>query len=252
MDKTYFFVSDTHFKYNDTSRAELKKREIFFEFLKEIKGAAGLYLVGDIFDFWFEYRYSFPGQYFDICRNLNALRESGTEIFITGGNHDYWLGHFISDIIQIHILPELSIHELQGRRIAITHGDMLIPGDRGYKILKKVIRNRLIIRLARMVHPDILFGFARKFSSTSKEITPDRTDYWAARVTDMAEEMFFRWNNDIFIMGHIHKNVLKSFGKRTFGIPGGCEGRFTYLFLNGGELMSGYYSEEGKTFIEKR
>ncbi|MBD3179323.1 MAG: hypothetical protein GF417_06820 [Candidatus Latescibacteria bacterium] len=247
-----YFISDTHFRFHDINQAEREKREKFIRFLRYIEGAERLYLLGDIFDFWFEYRYTFPGWYWDICHHLQLLRDSGTEIFITGGNHDYWLGRFISDIMEFTILPQFSMHQLQGRSVAVTHGDMMLPGDRGYKLLKKVIRNRFIIKIAGMVHPDLLFGFARIFSSTSKDFTGRWTDYWASRVTTIAEKEFFKWENDTFIMGHIHKPVMRSFGNRIFCILGDWEQHCSYLKLEGGKFYRGSYNEEGKTFIEKR
>lgn len=252
MNGSIYFVSDTHFKYHNIGGVERDKRNIFFRFLRDIRGADKLFLVGDIFDFWFEYRYTIPGQYWDVCYNLQLLRESGTGIYITGGNHDFWLGPFITDIMKFKVLPQLSSHELQGRKVVLTHGDMLLPGDRGYKLLKKIIRSRAVIKLAEMVHPDILFSFARIFSSTSKDFTGRQTEYWADRITGMAENSFFRWDNDTFIMGHVHKPVFRRFGSRVFSILGDWENHFSYLLLRDGRFSPGSYIEDGNTFMENR
>ncbi|MGM0483684.1 MAG: UDP-2,3-diacylglucosamine diphosphatase [Candidatus Krumholzibacteriota bacterium] len=252
MNGPVYFVSDTHFKYHDIDESENRKKERFFKFLSDIEGAARLYLAGDIFDFWFEYRHVVPGSYWDILYRLQLLRESGTDIYITGGNHDFWLGSFISDVMKFHILPQFSIQNLQGRRIAVTHGDMMLPGDLGYKLLKKTIRNRAVIKIAKMVHPGLLFAFARRFSCTSKDFTSRKTDYWAGRVTDLARDNFFEWDNDTFIMGHIHKPVLRRFGEKVFCILGDWEENCSYLRLEEGKFSAGSYNEDGNTFMEKR
>ena len=252
MNSPVYFVSDTHFKYHNINEAEKRKKQRFFKFLSEIEGAERLYLVGDIFDFWFEYRHVIPGSYWEILYRLQLLRESGTDIYITGGNHDFWLGSFISEVMKFHILPQFSIQNLQGRRIAVTHGDMILPGDRGYKILKRIIRNKIVIGIARMVHPDLLFAFARIFSSTSKDFTGRKTDYWAERVTGIARDNFFEWDNDAFIMGHVHKPVLRRFGENVFCILGDWEENCSYLKIEEGEFSAGSYNEDGNTFMEKR
>jgi len=253
MSGPIFFISDTHFRYHKIGEKEIIKRKRFFKFLKEIRGASRLYLVGDIFDFWFEYKSSIPKYYWDILYNLQMLREDGTSIYITGGNHDCWLGPFIENEMGFEILPHVSTHKLQGKTITITHGDTLMPGDRKYKILKKVISNPFIITLAKMLHPDILFRFAGWFSSASKEDTEENTESWANRLAELAEDSFFKWEKDSFVMGHIHKPLLKHIGNKTFVILGDWERQSSYLRLENGVFSaSNYNNEEVNTLIEKR
>lgn len=252
MSNSDFFVSDTHFKYHISDDLERTKRRLFCRFLDDIRGARGLYLLGDIFDFWFEYRSSIPSYYWEILYRLGRLQESGTEILITGGNHDYWLGDFISDSMGFKILGPLETRSIQGRRVTLTHGDMLMPQDLGYKLLTRITRSRPVISLARLIHPDILYSFAEYFSSKSKGFTEGKTAYWADRMTDLAEDSLFRWNNDTFVMGHIHKPVFRRFGSRLFVILGDWEKHFSYLRLENGEFTSESYREDGSTLIETR
>ncbi len=245
-----FFISDTHLRYHKIGEKEKIKKRKLFKFLKEIRGASRLYLVGDIFDFWFEYKCCIPKFYMDILYNLRMLRESGTSIYITGGNHDFWLGSFIEEEMGFKILPQISTHKLQGRIITITHGDTLMPGDFRYKILKKVIRGRLVIKIAGIIPPGLLYKFAGWFSSTSKDFTAGKTEYWADKLVDTAEDSFFKWGNDSFIMGHIHKPVVKYFGNRIFVILGDWENHFSYLRLEDGKFATGNYKGEENTLIE--
>lgn len=247
-----FFVSDTHFTYHTISAGERKKRALFLDFLEHISGARRLYLVGDTFDFWFEYRSVIPRYYGDVLHGLYALRRSGTEIYITGGNHDHWFGSYLPDTLGVTILPPRSTHRLQGKTVVVTHGDTLLSGDYAYKILKTLIRSRPVIELSRLVHPDILYPFARWFSQSSKRLNERKTERYARIMCRRAPDDFFRWNNDIFIMGHIHYPLIERYGDRTFVILGDWLSHFSYLKLEGGEPELEYYKPDEKTLIEKR
>jgi len=249
---TAYFLSDTHFKYHSISENETKKRRYFLDFLLSIEGASRLYLLGDIFDFWFEYRNVVPRHYHDILDGLYALHKGGTQIFMTGGNHDFWLGPYLSETLGFTILPSITTHTLQGRTITFTHGDTLLPGDHAYKTLKKIIRSRPVVALAHLVHPDILYGFAHGFSKASKGITKKKTEKSKNTLVNLAESSFFRWGNDVFVMGHVHFPCVECFGDRVFVILGDWEDHFSYLRLEESKLYLEYYRSREKTLIEKR
>jgi UDP-2,3-diacylglucosamine hydrolase len=252
MRKSVFFVSDTHFKYDGQEIDERMKRDRFISFLAGIEGASKLYLLGDIFDFWFEYRSVVPRYYQDVLDALSSLKRSGTEIYIAGGNHDFWLGSFVSDTLGFTILPQRATHAIQGVKVTMTHGDDLLPGDRGYKLLKAVIRSRPAIVAARAVHPDVLYAFAKRFSRASKGITEKKTERAAKTLLAMANDAFFRWGNDAFITGHVHYPCLERFGDRTFVILGDWERSFSFLEIRDGRLLLGFYRPGENTLRENR
>lgn len=252
MNDTVYFLSDTHFTYHSRASRERENRGGFLRFLEEIRGSGRLYLLGDIFDFWFEYRSVVPRYYPDIVAGLASLRSSGTRILLMGGNHDHWFGDYLRDAAGAEILSDPTVHELQGRRILLTHGDSLMPGDRGYKALKAVIRSRPAVALARMVHPDLLYAFAAAFSRSSKSITHRKTLAWADALTAIAEAEFFGRGNDAVVMGHVHLPRLRRFGERTFVILGDWETHRSHLRLSGGEFSLESFQNEGKTLIENR
>lgn len=252
MRDSIIFLSDTHFTYHTDDENERKKRDLFLDFLQHIEGIGSLYLLGDIFDFWFEYRSAIPKYYHDILSGLHRLVESGSAVSIMGGNHDYWLGSFITETLGMNVLPQLLTRELQGRRITMTHGDMLLPGDFAYKTLKALIRSGFVISIARVVHPDILYGFARRFSAASKGVTHKKTQRVAAELIEMAPERFFEWGNDTFVMGHVHMPTLQQFGDKTFVMLGDWEEHFSYLLLEGGNLSLEYYGTGVPTPSESR
>jgi UDP-2,3-diacylglucosamine hydrolase len=252
MRESVFFVSDAHFKYDGFESDEQAKRDRFISFLAHIEGASRLYLLGDIFDFWFEYRSVVPRYYRDVLDALSSLRRSGTEIYIAGGNHDFWLGSFISETMGFVILPALATHTIQSVTVTMTHGDDLLPGDRGYKLLKAVIRSRAAVAAARAVHPDVLYAFARRFSRASKELTQGKTERSAKTLLAMARDEFFRWGNRVFITGHVHYPCLERFGDKTFVILGDWERNFSYLEMREGRLSLEFYRPGEDTSIEKR
>lgn len=243
MNDSIYFLSDTHFSYHRTGTFERKKREAFLSFLQEIEGSERLYLLGDIFDFWF-YGRRVPEEYREVLVGLQRLVRSGTQVLITGGNHDYWLGSYLSGTIGLTILPTIVTHELQGRVVTMTHGDSLLPGDFAYKTLKAVIRSRPAIALARLLPSGLLFGFANRFSKASKGMPHKQTERWAEILAARADASFFRWGNDLFIMGHVHLPLLRRFGGRVFVLLGDWEEHFSYLEMKGGEVSQRRYGLE--------
>ena len=252
MPEAAYFVSDAHFKFDAGAPQERLKRERFIAFLADIRGASRLYLLGDIFDFWFESRGFVPPFYDDILGAIAALRAGGTAVFIAGGNHDWWLGRHISGTLGLSVLPPLATHEIDGHRVTMTHGDSLLPGDLAYKALKATIRNRAVIALARELPAGLLYGFARRFSRASKGVTSKRTERSARDLVAMAPGAFFKWGNDVFVMGHIHRPILERFGGRTFAIIGDWERHFSYLVIEGGEIALRHYGATEATRIENR
>lgn len=251
MSKPIYFLADTHFSYHRTCDLERKKREAFFSFLDDIGGAGRLYLLGDIFDFWFYGRHV-PDCYRAVLEGLRRLARSGTGVFMAGGNHDHWLGTYIADAAGLTVLPTLATHQLQGLAVTMTHGDTLLPGDYAYKALKAVIRSGPAVALARFVPPRLLFDFASRFSDTSKGVTHQQTEYWARLLAERAEDSFFRWDNDVFVMGHVHMPLLQRFDRRTFVILGDWEEHFSYLELSDGELSLRRYGVEDRIVNDNR
>lgn len=241
MSETIYFLSDAHFKIDASLPSERRKRDFFLEFLSRMEGAPRLYLLGDIFDFWFESPSFVPPFYDDILAGLSRLRAGGTKIFICGGNHDYWLGPHIRDARGFEILEPFATHEIQGLRVTMTHGDALLPGDYGYRALKAVIRSAPVIALAKRLPPSLLYGFAKRFSTASKSVTSRFTERSARTLIALAPKRFFRWGNDAFVTGHVHWPHVERFDGRTFAIVGDWDRSFSYLTLENGRFEARFY-----------
>jgi len=249
---TVYFVSDTHFTYHSDAGDEREKRAAFLDFLEGVRGADRLYLAGDIFDFWFEYRHVVPAHYTDILGGLARLRESGTRIMVMEGNHDGWFGPYLSDAYGFEILPAVVELELQGRRIVLTHGDTVLPGDIGYKILRAVIRSRPAVSIARLLHPDLLFWLAGRFSRASKNFTHAKTERHARRVRGIAPARFFDRGNDVFVMGHVHLPCMDIHEEGLFVMLGDWETHRSWLRLEDERFSLHFYGRPGKMLRENR
>src|SRR5690242_11101594 len=126
-----YFLSDAHLGAEPRPLEIERERQLrrFLELVPE--RAQALYIVGDLFDFWFEYRSSIPRRYFAILATLAQVRAAGVPIVYLGGNHDFWLGSFITEDLGIEVHDGAVTVEAQGRRLWVHHGDGLIGGDHG-------------------------------------------------------------------------------------------------------------------------
>ena len=201
-DGAVVFVSDAHF---GSGAGEPERRRSFVRFLGSLHGSERVVIAGDLFQFWFDLGGSIPSGYFDILEALSRLRRSGTRVDYLAGNHDYWRGDFFRRELGIETHPGELVLETQGRRIRVSHGDGEGPGDRGYKLLRRVVRSPLVVGAARLAHPALLHGVAHAMGRWSRAHTgvrpPDR-----ARLEAAAQATFAR-GFDALVLGHVHAQV---------------------------------------------
>ena len=226
--------------------SEREKRRRLAEFLESIRGAERLYIVGDLFDFWFEYRRVVPSGFTDILYPLRELRLSGTGLTFIGGNHDYWIGDFAVNDLGMTVHRNEILIASQGRKILCAHGDLVMPGDVGYKILKSIIRNRVVIEVSRWIHPDIMDAIASGVATGSRRISKTPQKAQAEELAELSHRQFFSRGNDIFVMGHIHHPLLDSRDGREFLLVGDWIESFTYGKLRDGNLTLARFIDEDR------
>jgi UDP-2,3-diacylglucosamine hydrolase len=228
-------IADTHFQRPDV-RGEPERRERFIRFLDALPGDCELFLAGDIFDFYFEYRSVVSWYYLDIFDAIRRTTARGIRTHFLGGNHDYWVGSRFSSELGV-ILHDIDILiETQGRRVVLAHGDLVMPRDFGYKVLKSIIRNRWVIGAARWIHPDILSAIAGGVSHGSRQYLSIPWEKRARAVTAHAWDHFFKRGNDAFVMGHVHYPLHEVRDGKEFVILGDWLEHFTYARLTNGRL----------------
>ncbi len=227
MTDTIYFISDLHLGKGRDERLKIKKLYAFFDYI--VSKASALYIVGDFFDFYFEYKTQIPKKYYDVYRRLSNLVEKGIEIHYFIGNHDYWLGDFLESIgLKIHRTAEELT--LQGKKVFITHGHGLITFDPGEVILK----NKVAIGLFYLIHPDIAYRIASCISSLSRANSQRKDIRWK-KLFSYARNIL-RNDADAVVMGHIHIPIHKNLDGKDFILIGDWIEHFTYAEMQGGRF----------------
>ncbi|MCI0448824.1 MAG: UDP-2,3-diacylglucosamine diphosphatase [Chlorobi bacterium] len=202
-DKKNYFFSDVHLGLR-TKEEEKEKERKLTGFLEAIRNDAGkIFIVGDLFDCWIEYRKVVPKGYYKTLAKLNEIVEQGVEVSFFSGNHDFWLNTYLRDDVGLKLHHDFLETEIDGKRFYILHGDGLSKGDIGYKIVKKILRNRLNQFLYSWLHPDIGIWLAQGSSRKSREHTEDKS-HGGSGMKEFAEKKVSE-GFDYVIMGHYHK-----------------------------------------------
>jgi UDP-2,3-diacylglucosamine hydrolase len=230
-----FFISDAHLGAEPAAREADRERRLH-GFLESLPGrATDLFIVGDLFDFWFEYRTAIPRRHVPTLTALGRLHAAGVAVTYLNGNHDFWLGRFMSETLGVRTHEGALPVTLQGRRLWLHHGDGLVGGDLGYRLLRRVLRHPLSVRAYQGIHPDLGIPVAHVVSRWSrrsrgeKPLEPERL--WR----EIAEPRF-REGFDAVLIGHFHHAHERSEGGRQFIVLGDWISRFTYAVLRDGRL----------------
>lgn len=159
--RSTFFISDLHLGAPEAEASRQRERLLLRWIEQVAPRMEALYLVGDTFDFWFEYRRAVPRGHLRFLGALAALADAGVSLHLFTGNHDHWFRDYLAGELGAEILRQPLVREVHGRRLYIAHGDGLGPGDQGYKLLKRVLTHPLPQWLFARLHPDAGIGLAR-------------------------------------------------------------------------------------------
>lgn len=213
-----YFLADAHLGGLEGPADADSERELE-SLIRSLVGRAGyLYLVGDIFDFWFEYRVPSDHGHAGVLAALSALSASGTTVTFIGGNHDYWAGSEFERLTGAGVRRDPIIVTHFGRRLFIAHGDGLPAGDWGYRILKSVLRNPAAIWLFRQLSP-ALGGRLAVHVSHASGITEDRVQRATPPMRDFLLSKLDE-GLDAAVVGHVHAPHLWERGGRSAVIIG--------------------------------
>lgn len=244
--KKVYFASDFHLGIPDRASSLAREKRIC-HWLDEIsKDAAALYLVGDLFDVWFEYKNVIPKGYTRFLGKLAALSDSGLHIEAFTGNHDLWMRGYFEDELNIPVHHHPVVRTYNGKKIFIGHGDGLGPGDHGYKLLKSVLRSPVSQWLYRRLHPDTGVGMAGWFSrlgpkheAGKEEVFQGPDKEWLVQfcLEKLKEEHF-----DYFIFGHRHLALEYPLPQNSLYVNLGDWIRYdSYGVFDGTQLHLRYY-----------
>lgn len=169
--KKIYFSSDNHL--GAPTASESRPREVrFVKWLDEIKDdAAAIFLLGDLFDFWFEYKHAVPKGFVRVLGKLAEIKDGGIPVYFFVGNHDLWMRDYFEEELNIPVYHKPKEFEFNNKTFLVGHGDGLGPGDHGYKRMKKVFTNPVSKWLYRWLHPDLGIPLAQYFSVKNKAIS---------------------------------------------------------------------------------
>lgn len=240
--KKIYFASDFHLgAYLDKETPSPRELKVV-RWLDSIQGdCEELYLLGDVFDFWFEYKDVVPKGFVRLLGKLAEMSDSGIPIHIFTGNHDVWMFGYFTEQFNAAIHTKAIEREWNGKRFIIGHGDGLGPGDHGYKFIKGVFTNRLAQRLFAMLHPWIGFRLARFFSKTSRESTGAKDEKFLGDkeyLIQYCRSVLNKEHVDYFIFGHRHLVIDEMVGESSRYVNlGEWFKACNYASFNGKELV---------------
>lgn len=234
------FASDLHLGVPNYEKSRERER-LFIEWLDTVASKADeIYLVGDMFDFWFEYKEVIPKYHTRLLGKLAQICDSGKPVHVFTGNHDLWMfGYLEKEIgVKVHHAP---IHKTwDGKSFFIGHGDGLGPGDKGYKRLKKIFTNPFFQWCFRILHPDFGVKLASYFSHTSRNATGDKDKIYLGDENEWLLQYIkykqTQEHNDFYIFGHRHLPIDKKIDQTHYINLGDWISDFTYAIWNGEEL----------------
>jgi UDP-2,3-diacylglucosamine hydrolase len=242
-----YFASDFHFGVPNYSTSR-EREDLVVSWLEEIrKDAAEIYLMGDIFDFWFEYDAVIPKGFIRFQGKLADLADSGIKITFFKGNHDMWMFDYFVKELGIQIISEELILERNGMKFYLHHGDGLGPGDAKYKILKKIFRSEFCQWLFARIHPNLGVAIARKWSKHSrlqnnqKEEFQDLEKEW---LVSYSKELLLKEHYDFLIFGHRHLPLDVQLGDSRYINLGEWMNFNSYAVFDGENLELRYFKKQ--------
>ncbi len=240
------FLSDAHLGLGTEEDQQIRKNNLFKCLDHYAPTLEKLFILGDLFDFWFEWRYVILKHHFQVLYKLRELVSRGIEIHFLAGNHDFALGDFLSDEIGIHTHLDKHQFEHEGKRFCVMHGDGLAPADRWYRILKRIFRSRTNQKLYRLLHPDFGVGLANHCSYTSRNYNGRRWDIDGRAYLEAAEKLISE-GNDYVLFAHNHEPLLQPVKNGIYVNTGDWIRYFSYAVYDEGVMTLKYWNQP---FIE--
>ena len=240
--KKIYFLSDFHLGAPNVTDSLIREKKVV-AFLDSIKHDAKIiFIVGDMFDFWYEYKTVVPKGYTRIFGKLAELTDSGIKIEFFVGNHDMWMNGYFEQEFDIPVHHHPKTYQFNNKSFYIGHGDGLGPADHGYKFLKKIFRNPLCNWLFGQLHPSFGMGLANYFSQKSKERTGTSEAYFMGENKEWllmyCQEILTKQHFDYFVFGHRHLPIDFALSNTSRYINiGDWITNFTYASFDGNNVQ---------------
>jgi UDP-2,3-diacylglucosamine hydrolase len=246
--KKIYFLSDFHLGAPNAGASLVREKKVI-QFLNTIQPtAAAIFIVGDLFDFWYEYRKVVPKGYVRILGKLAELTDAGIPVHFFVGNHDMWMKDYFQTELNIPVYFEPQEFEFNRKKFLIGHGDGLGPGDNGYKMLKKIFRNPVCQWLFGILPPYMGMGLANYMSRRSRAQTGateetflgEEKEWLIIHCKEVLQQKFY----DFFVFGHRHLPINFRLTEKSRYINLGDWIRyFSYAAFDGSETELNYYKD---------
>jgi UDP-2,3-diacylglucosamine hydrolase len=240
--KKIYFLSDFHLGAPDHA-SSLERERILVQFLEEIKDqAAEIFFVGDMFDFWYEYRTVVPKGFVRLLGKIGELSDAGIPMHFFVGNHDMWMKNYFQQEFNMPVYYKPVEFERNGKKFLVGHGDGLGPGDHGYKRLKKIFRNPACQFLFGVFPPMLGMGLANYMSRRSRAQTGAKEEIFLGEDKEWliiyCKEVLQQKKMDFFVFGHRHLPIDFRLNESSLYINLGDWIRyFTYAVFDGQEMV---------------
>jgi UDP-2,3-diacylglucosamine hydrolase len=246
--KKIYFASDFHLGVPDYPSSRLREDHIvsWLNFIKD--DACEIYLVGDVFDFWFEYATVIPKGFIRLQGKLAELSDAGIKITFFKGNHDMWMFDYFKKELGAEVISDSLTIERSGKKIYIHHGDGLGPGDETYKVLKRFFRSNICQWLFARLHPNLGIGIANRWSKNSRIANRNKEEFISEDqeyLVAYCKETLKRQHYDYMIFGHRHLplDIHLQDNSRYINL-GEWMNYFSYAVFDDGNMELKYFTQD--------
>ena len=214
--KKVFFASDFHLGTPSYEKSRIRE-ELIVRWFRSIQADAGaVFLVGDIFDFWYEYKRAIPKGFVRLQGIVAEFTDQGIPVIFFTGNHDLWMFDYFTKELGVEVCHKPQIWTINQKKIYVGHGDGLGPGDHTYKMIKKVFTNKAAQWMFSRVHPNLGIGFANMWSKKSRAKNMKKDDQFLGEnewLWQYSKEVEATTHHDYYIFGHRHLPLDLSVGE---------------------------------------
>ena len=238
MQLPIYFFGDNHFSPTPSlsNEQKIKKME---EFILEIENSKGsIFIMGDFFDYYFEYNRNNPNYFERIFSLLEKIKTKGIEVYFIAGNHDFWIGKKFQSVITKSFLSDQILSE-GNKRIYVTHGDGILSWDKGYRLLKFILRSKIFRFLYSLLPKNIALKVANRISYERKDSHKINNDKLEKIHSELIQYSRSKWDKgcDIVIMGHYHHSFNFSENQKQLIILNDCcDQQFNYAKYDGNSI----------------
>lgn len=243
-----YFVSDLHLGLNAVHNSREREKK-FVQWLNKIsEDATALYILGDLFDFWYEYKQVVPKGFVRVLGRLANLHDAGLPIYFFTGNHDQWMRDYFETELGIPVFRKPERLEIDGKKFIVGHGDGLGPGDQAYKVMKSVFTNPAATWAFTRLHPNFAMWLGKKWSEnnrllngTHQEEMQDEKKEW---LIGYCREVLLSEHVDYFIFGHRHLALDYRLNERSRYINlGDWLSYYSYAVFDGNDVTLKFLNE---------